>query len=53
MGQHSTTLHFGLGRADEVASIEVRWPGGETRTLVGPAVNRYHRILAGEPSSSP
>ena len=53
MGQHSTTLHFGLGRAEEVDSIEVRWPGGETRTLVDPAVNRYYRILAGEPPSSP
>ena len=53
MGQHSTSVHFGLGRANEVASIEVRWPGGESRKLVDPAINRYHPIKAEEPPSSP
>jgi hypothetical protein len=46
MGQHSTTLHFGLGTAQRVESIEVRWPGGATLTLKDPEPGRYHRIRA-------
>jgi len=42
MGQHSTTLHFGLGGATEVESIEVRWVDGTTRALLDPEINRYH-----------
>jgi hypothetical protein len=53
MGQHSTTLHFGLGSTKKIDSIEIRWPGGETRTLVNPAVNHYHRVPAGAPPSAP
>ena len=34
LGQNETTLHFGLGAAEAVAAIEVRWPaGGPQRTL--------------------
>ena len=34
LGQNETTLHFGLGTAVAVESVEVRWPnGGPTRTL--------------------
>ncbi len=46
MGQHSTSLHFGLGEASEVLSIEVRWPGGAALTLENPEPGHYHRVLA-------
>jgi hypothetical protein len=46
MGQHAPTLHFGLGDADRVESIEVRWQNGATRVLRAPELNRYHRVLA-------
>jgi len=46
MGQHSTTLHFGLGSSTRVESIEVRWPGGMTRIVRDPEIDRYHRIEA-------
>lgn len=42
--QHSSTLHFGLGRATEVESIEVRWSNGVVRKLSAPAIGRYHRV---------
>jgi hypothetical protein len=29
-------LYFGLGKADSVAAIQVRWPSGETQTVTGP-----------------
>jgi hypothetical protein len=46
MGQHATTLHFGLGDADRVETIEVRWPNGATRILRAPELNRYYLVLA-------
>jgi hypothetical protein len=44
LGQHPTTLHFGLGSSTRVESIEVRWPNGMTRIVHDPKINRYHRI---------
>jgi hypothetical protein len=46
MGQHATTLHFGLSDADRVETIEVRWLNGATRVLRAPEPNRYHLVLA-------
>jgi hypothetical protein len=46
LGQHPTTLHFGLGSSTRVDSIEVRWPGGTTRTVHDPEIDRYHQIKA-------
>jgi hypothetical protein len=53
MGQHATTLHFGLSNADRVETIEVRWPGGRTRVLRAPEPNRYHLVLAPSGSGIP
>jgi hypothetical protein len=46
MGQHSTTLHFGLGGSTRVESIEVRWLNGMTRVIRDPEINRYHFVPA-------
>jgi hypothetical protein len=51
MGQHATTLHFGLGDADRIEAIEVRWLNGAKRILRAPQPNRYHLVLA--PSGVP
>jgi len=40
LGQNETTLHFGLGDAAGIRSIEVRWAHGGVRTLRGLAVDR-------------
>jgi len=34
----------GLGAADRVDRVEVRWPGGSRSTLTGPAVGRTHQV---------
>jgi len=46
MGQHATTLHFGLGDTQEVETIEVRWTNGAKRVVRAPELNRYHLISA-------
>ena len=46
LGQHPTTLHFGLGSSTRVESIEVRWPNGMTRIVHDPEIDRYHRVEA-------
>lgn len=35
--QHSSTLHFGLGKVTKVDGVEVRWPSGKTQSV--PAVD--------------
>lgn len=49
--QHATTLHFGLGRAEHVESVEIRWQNGQVVNLREPGVNRYHsiRVPVGSP----
>jgi hypothetical protein len=46
MGQHPTTLHFGLDGSKRVESIEVAWIDGTKRIILDPEPNRYHPILA-------
>jgi enediyne biosynthesis protein E4 len=33
-------VHFGLGRANKVQSLTVRWPGGNRQTIQGVEINR-------------
>jgi hypothetical protein len=51
MGQHPTTLHFGLGRSTRVESIEVRWTDGRSRVIRDPEIGRVHLVVP-EPGSS-
>jgi len=46
LGQHPTTLHFGLGSSTRVESVEVSWPNGMTRSIHNPEIDRYHRVEA-------
>jgi hypothetical protein len=46
MGQHATTVHFGLGDETRVESIEVQWLDGRKRVLRNPAAGRYHLVSA-------
>ncbi|MBI4324981.1 MAG: CRTAC1 family protein, partial [Chloroflexi bacterium] len=48
--QHANTVHFGLGDADRVESVEIQWPNGHAVTLREPALNRYHLVYDAEGS---
>lgn len=40
--QSSFDLHFGVGAASEIQTIEIRWPGGQTSVERGLAVDQTH-----------
>ena len=46
--QSSSTLYFGLGRAQKIESIEVRWPAGEKQIWTDVAPNAMLHITEGE-----
>jgi hypothetical protein len=46
-GQSSARVHFGLGAADSLDKVEVRWPSGLVETYHGLEVNRLHHIQEG------
>lgn len=43
----SRTLHFGLGDAESIDSIEITWPDGEVQTLTDQSVNRVLNVTQG------
>ncbi|MEP6714897.1 MAG: CRTAC1 family protein [Terriglobia bacterium] len=42
--QNQRRLHFGLGKADGVDHVEIRWPSGTVQTLTAPAVDQIYKI---------
>jgi hypothetical protein len=46
--QNGRRLHFGLGTADTVDRVVVRWPSGERVTIERPPVDTLHRIKEGD-----
>jgi enediyne biosynthesis protein E4 len=43
--QNDRDLHFGLGKAGAVDSVEIRWPSGKKQTLTAPKVNERHKMV--------
>ena len=48
LSQSSKTLHFGLGDADSVDRVEIRWPSGKRQTLLSPKIDRLHDVTEPE-----
>jgi hypothetical protein len=40
-------VHFGLGEATKVESVEIHWPSGAVERLALPAVDRYYSVEEG------
>ena len=41
-------VHFGLGDATSIDSVEIRWPGGAKETVKLPGVDRIYTIIEGK-----
>jgi len=42
--QNQRRLHYGLGAADRVDRVVIRWPSGRTQTINDPSADTLHRI---------
>lgn len=42
--QNQRRLHFGLGKAQRVERVEIRWPSGTKQTIQAPELNRIHKV---------
>lgn len=48
ISQSDFRLHFGLGSAEKIESLEVRWPSGKVETFKNLAADRFYALLEGE-----
>jgi hypothetical protein len=48
LSQNDLPLHFGLGKAERVDRVEIRWPSGKTDVLTNLATRRFYTVKEGE-----
>jgi len=48
ISQNDFRLHFGLGSAEKIESMEVLWPSGKVETFKNLAADRFYALLEGE-----
>lgn len=48
LSQNDLRVHFGLGKATKVDSIEIRWNSGKTETIKDIAADKFYAVLEGE-----
>ena len=48
LSQNDLRLHFGLGKAERVDLVEIRWPGGLVERLADVPTNRILTVLEGQ-----
>ena len=53
LSQNDLRLHFGIGKAERVDRVEIRWPSGKTEVLQGLAARNFYTVKEGEGIVSP
>ncbi len=48
ISQSDTRVHFGLGKATKIDSLEIRWPSGKVETLKDLEADKFYCVLEGE-----
>ena len=48
LSQNDLRLHFGLGTATKIDSVEIRWPAGAMDTLKDIAADKFYSVLEGK-----
>lgn len=48
LSQNDLRIHFGLGKATKIDSIEIRWNSGKVETVKDVAIDKFHAIAEGE-----
>jgi enediyne biosynthesis protein E4 len=48
LSQNDLRVHFGLGAAKKIDSVEIRWPSGKVETLGELPADQYYAVLEGQ-----
>jgi hypothetical protein len=48
LSQNDLRVHFGLGAAEKVDKVEIRWPSGKTEALENLAADHFYYVKEGE-----
>lgn len=48
LSQNDLRVHFGLGKATKVDSVEIRWPSGQVETVKDLAPDKFYSVLEGQ-----
>jgi len=48
LSQNDLRVHFGLGTAQKIDSVEIRWPSGKIETLPAIALDQFYSVLEGQ-----
>jgi len=48
VSQSDTRVHFGLGAATTIDSLEIRWPSGKVENFSSLAVDKFYSVLEGQ-----
>ena len=48
LSQNDLRVHFGLGKATKIDSLEIRWPSGQIDTIKDLAADRFYSVLEGQ-----
>jgi hypothetical protein len=48
LSQNDLRVHFGLGKATKIDSVEIHWPSGKVESLTNLAADHFYSVLEGE-----
>jgi enediyne biosynthesis protein E4 len=48
LSQNDLRVHFGLGAAQKIDSVEIRWPSGKVEALPSVAADQFYSVLEGQ-----
>jgi hypothetical protein len=48
LSQNDLRVHFGLGAAQKIDSVEIRWPSGKIEDLPGVPANQFYAVQEGQ-----
>ena len=48
LSQNDLRVHFGLGAASKIDSVEIQWPSGQTEVLKDLGVDKFYSVLEGK-----
>jgi hypothetical protein len=48
LSQNDLRVHFGLGAAKKIESLEIRWPSGKIETLKDLDADKFYAVIEGQ-----